>query len=197
MKLDQTIDIDVIDEVYNPSDDSYLLLRVIDPKPGESMLELGPGTGLISMHAAKAGAIVTAADINPHAIECTRRNAAANGVRIETVISDLFQNVKGNFDIIAFNPPYLPGSTRTTSWIEKSWSGGEDGAEVALKFLQEAWKHLTPGGRIYMILSSVGGLMSVVRAARERYESVMLEEHHMFFESIFAYRFKLRYSQNG
>ncbi|OGS56422.1 MAG: hypothetical protein A3K60_00250 [Euryarchaeota archaeon RBG_19FT_COMBO_56_21] len=197
MKLDQTIDIEVIDEVYDPSDDSYLLLRVVDPKPGESMLEIGPGTGLISIHAAKAGAIVTAADINPHAVECTRRNAVANGVRIETVKSDLFQNVKGNFDIIVFNPPYLPDSTRTTSWIEKSWSGGEDGAEVALKFLQEAWRHLAPGGRIYMILSSAGGLMSVVRAARERYESVMLEEQRMFFESIFAYRFKLRYSQNG
>ena len=197
MKLDNTIGIDVIEEVYNPSDDSYLLLKVIDPKPGETMLELGPGTGLISIHAAKAGARVTAADINPHAIECTRRNAAANGVRVETVKSDLFQDVKGNFDIIVFNPPYLPDSTKTTSWIEKAWSGGEDGAEVSLRFLQEAWKHLAPGGRIYMILSSAGGLMSVVRAARERYESEMLEEHRMFFESIFAYRFKTRYSQNG
>jgi len=39
--------------------------------------------------------------------------------------------------------------------------------------------------------------MSVVRAAKERYESVMLEEQRMFFESLFAYRLKLRYSQNG
>ncbi len=197
MKLDQTISIDVMDEVYNPSDDSYLLLKVIDPKPGETMLEMGPGTGLISIHAAKAGAIVTAVDINPHALECTRRNAAANNLRVETVKSDLFENVKGNFDIIAFNPPYLPGSTKTTSWIERSWSGGDDGGEVAVRFLEEAWKHLTPGGRIFVILSSAGGLMSVVRAARQRYESEMLEEHRMFFESLFAYRFKMRYSANG
>jgi len=197
VKLDPTISIEVMDDVYNPSDDSYLLLKVIDPKPEESMLEMGPGTGLISVHAAKAGAKVTAADINPHAVECTRRNAAANGVRLEAVKSDLFQNVTGNFDIIVFNPPYLPGSTQSTSWIEKSWSGGEDGAEVAVRFLQEAWKHLAPGGRIFMILSSAGGLMSVVRAAKERYESVMLEEQRMFFESLFAYRLKLRYSQNG
>ena len=194
--LDKAIDIDITDDVYNPSDDSYLLLKAIDPKPGELMLEMGSGSGLISIHAAKAGAKVTAVDINPYAVECTRRNAAKNGVRIETEKSDLFQNVKGNFDLIVFNPPYLPDSPRTTSWIEKSWSGGENGAEVAQKFLQEAWKHLAPGGRIYMILSSVGGLMSVVRAAKERYESVMLEEQRMFFESIFAYRFKIRYSAN-
>ena len=196
MNVDHRIDIDVMEEVYNPSDDSYLLLKVIDPKPNELMLEMGSGTGLISIHAAKVGAKVTAADINPHAVECTRRNAYKNGVRVETVESDLFQSVKGNFDLIVFNPPYLPGSTRTTSWIEKSWSGGEEGAEVARRFLQDAWKNLAPGGRIYMILSSVGGLMSVVRAARERYESEMLEERRMFFESIFAYRFKTRYSAN-
>lgn len=196
MKLDQTIDIDCTKEVYSPSDDSYLLLKVIDPRPGEAFLEVGSGTGIVSIHAAKAGAKVTAVDLNPHAVECTRRNAHRNDVRIEVTTSDLFQNVKGEFDIIAFNPPYLPGSTRTTSWIERSWAGGQEGSEVAQKFLEDAWKHLAPGGRIYMILSSAGGLMSVVRAAKERYESEMLEEQRMFFESIYAYRLRVRYSAN-
>ncbi len=193
MKLDASIEIDVLPEVYNPSDDSFLLLKVVDGvTSGKSILEMGPGTGLLSIHAAKLGARVTAADINPHAVECTIRNAARSGVRIEVVRSDLFEKVQGNYDVIVFNPPYLPGSASSTSWIERAWSGGDEGSEVAVRFLNEAWKHLSPGGSIFMILSSVGGLMSVLKSARERYDSEMLEEQHMFFESIYAYKFRLK-----
>lgn len=192
MNLDTSIEIDVGPEVYNPSDDSYLLLKVVDVSPEERFLEIGAGTGLLSIHAAKVGARVTAGDVNPHAVECTKRNAAKNSVRIDTVRSDLFEKVQGNYDVIVFNPPYLPGATTSTSWIERAWSGGDEGSETAVQFLNDAWKHLSPGGRIFMILSSVGGLMSVLKSARERYDSEMLEEQHMFFESIYAYRFRLK-----
>lgn len=192
MKLDTSIEIEIGPEVYNPSDDSYLLLKVVDVSPEERFLEMGPGTGLLSIHAAKLGAKVTAADVNPHAVECTKRNAAKNSVRIDTFKSDLFEKVQGNYDVIVFNPPYLPGAATSTSWIERAWSGGDEGSETAVQFLNDAWKHLSPGGRIFMILSSVGGLMSVLKSARERYDSEMLEEQHMFFESIYAYRFRLK-----
>jgi len=192
VKLDTSIEIEVGPEVYNPSDDSYLLLKVVDVSQEERFLEMGPGTGLLSIHAAKLGAIVTAADVNPHAVECTKRNAAKNSVRIDAFKSDLFEKVQGNYDVIVFNPPYLPGAATSTSWIERAWSGGDEGSETAIRFLNDAWKHLSPGGKIFMILSSVGGLMSVLKSARERYDSEMLEEQHMFFESIYAYRFRLK-----
>lgn len=192
VKLDTGLDISATPEVYNPSDDSFLLLKVVEVSPGQSFLEMGSGTGLVAIHAAKLGAKVTAADLNPHAVECTRRNAARNDARLEVVRSDLFDNVQGNFDVIAFNPPYLPTEGTSTSWMEKAWSGGDEGSETAVRFLVDAWKHLAPGGQIFMILSSIGGLMSVLKAAKERYESSMLIEQHMFFESIFAYRFTMR-----
>lgn len=192
VQLDARIDITLLPEVYNPSDDSYLLLKVIDVGPGETFLEIGPGSGLIALHAAKAGAKVTAADLNPSAVECTRRNAAKNGVRMNVVRSDLFEKVEGLFDVIAFNPPYLPSDGVTTSWMEKAWSGGGEGSETAVRFLAEAWRHLAPGGRIYMILSSIGGFMSVLKSAKERYDATMITEVHMFFESIFAYKFTLK-----
>jgi len=195
VRLDTSIDIVESPEVYVPSDDSYLLLKILQVSPGQRLLEMGCGTGLIALHAAKSGAIVSAADINPHAVECARRNAAKNDLRIQVVQSDLFEKVSGEFDVIAFNPPYLPDENRSTSWLERSWSGGGEGSEVAVRFLREAWKHLAPGGDIYLILSSIGGLMTVLRSARERYESVMLEEKHMFFESVYAYRMRLRSSQ--
>jgi release factor glutamine methyltransferase len=195
MELDHSLDI-MIDspEVYSPSDDSFLLLKVTNVSPGEHLLEMGCGSGLLSVHAAKAGAVVTAADMNPHAVECTRRNAARNNFRIDVVESDLFDKVKGEFDVIAFNPPYLPEETRSTSWIEKSWTGGTEGNEVVVRFLEDAWRHLAPGGRIYVILSSLGGFTTALKSAKTRYSSELLEERHMFFESIYAYMFKLRAS---
>jgi release factor glutamine methyltransferase len=189
VKLDRSIDIDVPSEVYNPSDDSYMLLRAVEVVPGQSLLEVGSGSGIVAIHAARLGAVVTAVDINPEAVECTRRNANRNGAKVKVFESDLFQKVSGYFDVIAFNPPYLPTETRTTSWIEKSWSGGEEGSETAVAFLERAWEHLAPGGRIYLVLSSIGGLMSVLKAAKPRYECEMIEEKHQFFESVFTYRF--------
>lgn len=192
MRLNHSIDIDLLPEVYDPSDDSYLLLKIVEVSPGDSLLEVGSGTGLVAIHAAKAGAKVTACDINPEAVECTRRNATKNSVRLKIVLSDLFEAIPGYFDVIAFNPPYLPGDNRSTSWIERSWAGGGKGSEVSIRFLQEAWRHLGPGGRIYMILSSLTGLTSVLKTAKERYDSELLEEQRMFFESLFAYRFTLK-----
>ncbi len=191
MNLDHSIDI-VIDssDVYSPSDDSFLLLKVTEVKPGERLLEMGCGSGLISLHAAKAGAEVTAVDINPFAVECTRRNASRNNLRVKTIESNLFERVEGDFDVIVFNPPYLPEETRSTSWIEKSWSGGEEGSEVAVQFLDVAWKHLLPGGRVYIILSSIGGFTTALKSAKPWYDSEILEEKRMFFESIYAYKFK-------
>jgi release factor glutamine methyltransferase len=193
VKLDTLIDVVVESkEVYAPNDDSYLLLKVIEVVPGERFLEIGCGSGLIALHAAKAGAEVVAADINPHAVECTKRNAARNNLRIESTIGDLFEKVEGYFDAIAFNPPYLPEETRSTSWLERSWSGGEEGSEIAARFLEEAWRHLAPGGRVYIILSSLGGFMTALKAAKGHYDSELIEEKHMFFESIYAYKLRPR-----
>ncbi|MCU0851938.1 MAG: methyltransferase [Thermoplasmata archaeon] len=196
VQIDHSIGLDVQEEVYNPSDDSYLLLKVVEVSPGDNFLDMGSGTGIIGIHAAKAGAKVICADHNPYAVECTRRNAARNEVRLEAVRSDLFESLSGLYDVIAFNPPYLPGKQSSTSWIERSWAGGEEGSELTIRFLEDAWRHLLPGGRIYVVLSSAGGFMSVLKAAKARYSAEMLEEHRMFFESIFAYRFAVRSSQS-
>jgi release factor glutamine methyltransferase len=192
VKIDHSVDIDLLPEVYNPSDDSYLLLDVTDPAPGEKFLEIGTGSGIIALHAAKAGARVTAVDINPHAVQCTRRNALKNDLKVNVFVSDLFENVAGLYDLIVFNPPYLPDEGAPTSWMERSWSGGSDGTEVGVRFLEDAWRYLAPRGRIFMILSSFGSLRTVLRSARERYDAEVVQEKHMFFESILAYKLTLK-----
>lgn len=188
MDVDMRIDIDIAAEVYNPCDDSFLLVKVLEVSPGERLLDMGTGTGIVALHAAKAGAWATAVDINPNAVACARTNALKNDLKVETLQSDLFEKVQGLYDIITFNPPYLPEKGTPSSWAERAWSGGADGAEVVVRFLEDAWRFLAPGGRIYIILSSFGSIRTVLRTAKQRYDVEMVEEKHMFFESILAYR---------
>lgn len=175
--------------MYNPSDDSYLILKVTEVAPGQRLLDMGTGSGIVALHAAKIGSSVTAVDINPNAVQCARSNALRNDLKMDVVEGDLFEKVPGLFDVIVFNPPYLPDDDGPPSWMEKAWAGGADGTDVIVRFLDQAWRHLSPKGEIFIILSSLGGLRSVLRAAKGVYETEMIEEKHMFFESIFAYRF--------
>src|SRR3989338_1117492 len=104
------VELDVPERVYYPREDSELLAKVIDSLDlkGKAVLETGCGSGFLSILMAKKCADVTAVDINTEAVEITGKNAAANGAKINTFISDLFSAVGGTFDIIVFNPPYLP-----------------------------------------------------------------------------------------
>jgi len=78
------------------------------PLKGRSFIEVGCGTGLISLAAARAGAVVTAVDISPQAIAATQKNFLANGLKGEVLLSDLFTNLQGRkFDVAVINPPYF------------------------------------------------------------------------------------------
>ena len=84
---------------------------------------MGCGTGIISVFAAKKGAKVTASDVNEKAIENTIFNAQQNQVQVNTVLSDLFLNLKDQlFDYIVINPPYYPKEPLNNT--EKAWYCG-------------------------------------------------------------------------
>lgn len=138
--------------VYRPSDDTFLMLECLIVKRGEKVLEMGCGSGFISIHMAALGAEVTAADINPAAVTCTENNAARNGLRVRTVRSDLFSDLDGVYDLIIFNPPYLPVDDE--GMLEAAWAGGRGGLEVLRQFLKEAQSFLAPNGRILILISS-------------------------------------------
>lgn len=127
-------------------------MECVEVSKGDSVLEVGCGTGIISIHCARSGAKVTAVDINPRAVECTRENAKLNGIDIVVLSSDLFEVVEGRFDLIIFNPPYLPVSEEGA--LEKAWAGGEGGIKVVDKFLDGVMDHLTTNGRMLLLVSS-------------------------------------------
>jgi release factor glutamine methyltransferase len=123
------IDLLVEPGVFHPGyfySTKYLLehLSQLDLK-SKSLLELGCGSGLISIHAAKQGAVVTSSDINKTALSALERNARANHVDLTILHSDLFGNLPQiKFDVIVINPPYYKGAPKTEG--QYAWYCGEN-----------------------------------------------------------------------
>ncbi|MEF8880573.1 MAG: HemK2/MTQ2 family protein methyltransferase [Candidatus Nanohaloarchaea archaeon] len=119
--------------IYVPREDSYVLNDYIKKLElhQKDFLEIGVGSGLIIESAREKGAQVTASDINEEAL-----NQLDSGIK--TFKSDLFQNIEGRYDLIVFNPPYLPGEKKETEIDgSETWYGGKKGIEVSERFLDK------------------------------------------------------------
>jgi release factor glutamine methyltransferase len=104
------------------------LLRFLAGQPlkGRSFLELGAGSGLISLFVAQQGATVTATDVNPAAVDCLHRNRALNYAVLEIAHSDLYAGLpQQTFDIVAVNPPYYRKQPLTDA--DRAWYCGAHG----------------------------------------------------------------------
>jgi len=110
----------------------------------KKVLDVGTGSGLLALFAAQRGAVVTALDINPKAIETARRNAATNGLSLSVVESDLFDKLPPQtFDIVLINPPYYPRPPRDAA--ERAFFAGENW-EYFEKLFRQLPHHLNPSG---------------------------------------------------
>jgi len=153
--------------VYEPAEDSLLLAENLDVKPGSTVLDVGCGSGFLGLVAARTAGTVISVDINSRAVECTGQNARLNSAtNLEARKSDLFSNVTETFDLIIFNPPYLPTEEGEPSdEMSLAWDGGRSGREVIDRFLAGVSGHLNPGGRVVTLgssLSDYGKTISVL-----------------------------------
>ena len=152
----EDINITNFEGVYEPAEDSWLMSRHIPNFEG-NVLEVGSGTGIISIHLARRGHQVTAVDLNPKAVQATKFNAKNNKVNIEVLESNLFSSVQNRrFDTIVCNPPYLPPTEDYDDpELALAVEGGASGSEFTINLLTQAKKYLNPNGSIYMILSNL------------------------------------------
>ena len=137
----EDIRLEIPPQVFHPGffTSTQLLLQYINrlPVQGKNLLELGAGSGLIAIQAAKKGAVVTATDINPVAIEHLQINCLQNNVSLEIIQSDLFADIPSQlFDIIAINPPYYKKEPVTHQ--DYAWYCGENGEYFSRLFGQLA-----------------------------------------------------------
>ncbi|MBS1742134.1 MAG: methyltransferase [Bacteroidetes bacterium] len=141
-------------EVFHPGffSSTQLLLQFLlkQPVDKKNFLELGCGSGLISMVIAGKGARVTATDINPIATAQLIKNCKQNNCLIQVIESNLFGNIPlQQFDIIAINPPYYKRNPQQPK--EYAWFCGEDGSYFSGLFSSLA-QYMHDQTNVYMIL---------------------------------------------
>lgn len=204
------------EKVYSPSDDTYLLLDYFNTnittekldglKLGEvhNILDMGTGTGIIAIFfqllRRKLNAFtpqIFASDILEEAIICAKRNENFYDFTepITFIKSDLFMSFpskwKHKFEIITFNPPYLPSFEYNQSFEKKKedlgWDGGIEGYELFLRFLEDVPDYLNPNedSRVYYISSSRVDLQTFHNLIEKKgFENKILDKTHIFFEDI-------------
>jgi len=182
-------------KVYEPSDDTFLIADCLEVKEGARILDLGTGCGILGILAAERAERIIGIDINPHAVRCAKANAKTNGIegKMDLVRGDLFQPLKSDekFDLILFNPPYLPTPEREgrRGWLEKAWSGGPSGRRVIDRFLFEAPRHLTQEGVILLTQSDLSNIKRTLAILeRKGLKTEILDELKFPFETIFLLR---------
>ena len=164
--------------IYEPAEDSFLLKKQLKNfiKKGMKVLDVGTGSGIQAIEAKKLGADVLASDINP---ECLK-------LEVETVQSDLFENIAEKFDIIIFNPPYLPEEPLEPEDSKLSTTGGKRGNEILIRFLGQARAHLNPNGKILIVFSSLTPDMDII-LEELNYKFKKLDEEKIDFEKLYVY----------
>jgi release factor glutamine methyltransferase len=125
----------------------------------KTVLELGAGTGIISILAARMGANVYASDISSKAVENIKLNSAINNVQINIIISDLFKNIPDmKFDYIIINPPYYDRDPKEEE--EYAWFCGNK-FEYFKSLFNSLSNYIGKDSKVFMILSEVCDLHKI------------------------------------
>lgn len=182
--------ISVFEDVYEPSEDTFLLLKLIDRIGGGFSvgLDMGCGTGVAGLYALYKGYVkrVFFTDINPNAVYNTVYNLLLNGFehRGITIYSDRSNPLRrGVIDIVFSNPPYLPGEPRDI--YDEALLAGVKGYERVVSFIDEAYRVLRRGGYLLIIFSSLSGEDIVFKyLVGKGFRVVDVLREHYFFEDI-------------
>ncbi len=141
--------------LYQPAEDSFFFSEFLKKELKKlknrnlKFLDIGTGSGILAETASsfiKKENIFTV-DINLEAVKLLKQKG------FKSIKSDLFSNVVGKFDIIVFNAPYLPKDKREPKNSQRETTGGTQGDEISLKFLEQARLHLNKKGKIFLLVS--------------------------------------------
>ena len=175
-------------EVYPPAEDTFLLIDNLILNENMDVLEIGGGTGIVSIAAAIKAKNVDVCDINPHAIKCIKHNIKLNNCKnINIIRSDLFENIDKHYDLILFNTPYLPvdEEEHVDDEYSKAWDGGADGRKVIDRFIKEAKNYLKEDGIIQLVQSSLSDNQKSIEMLEEQgFNAQITAIEHIFFEDI-------------
>jgi HemK-related putative methylase len=183
------------ESIYQPAEDSFLMAEflkkriplILKENPDAKIFEMGPGSGINLKAVLQEGVKkknIFSADINSKAVEHCKK------LGFNCVKSNLFQKTAKTrkYDVIIFNPPYLPDDPREPESSKTATTGGEKGNEIIVEFLQQAKAHLNEGGVVFVITSSRS---EGVDFEGMDYDAKEMARKFLFYEKLFLWELVL------
>jgi release factor glutamine methyltransferase len=158
---------------------------------GKRILDMGTGSGILALHAAAGGGLVTAVDISPAALACAKSNAQLNGLGDNIVFlqSDLFDSISrsSRFDAILWNPPFYP--SEPVNDADRAWKAGTS-YRVIDRFASTVRPFLSPGGTVTLILSAFVDVPMILSMFRgQGFTYLCVQTRRRIAEQFFIYEF--------
>lgn len=173
--------------VYEPREDSYFLQEWVAKLARGHVLDMGTGSGIQALTALESAAKVTAVDIDEEAVANLRLMAQRQHMsNLVVKPSNLFSNVRGKFDLIVFNPPYLPSDPRVP---DAALDGGPNGWETIAAFLKGAPTFLRKDAHILLLFSSLTNQLRINDLIRrQKLQFDQLAKMNLEFEELYIYK---------
>lgn len=173
------MDLTASDTTFLPSTISQLVASVLDVREGDVVIDVGCGTGVLGIIAAKLGAgSVYGVDASPDVVEVATANATAHGVaeRMEFFHGDLFDPISESVmaDVIIGDVSGIPDDLAADSgWFPSRTGGGPSGAELPIRMLQQARRRLREGGRLFLPTGTLQDENAILDAARSAFATLV------------------------
>ncbi len=179
-----------VGDVYRPSDDTWLALKLLDslkPKAG-LCVDLGCGSGILGLYGLIKGYCerTVFVDIDEDALATTLRNIPLNNAQARSIVVSSDNAVlHGAADLVLANPPYLPAAEGKV--LDAATEGGVHGYEAVLHFINVAHEVLRPGGLLILVYSSLSNQLVVEEhLSRKGFTMVAFTSKNMFYETLYV-----------
>jgi SAM-dependent methyltransferase len=168
--------------VFAPTHTSRTIAEALEIQPGDTVIDVGCGSGVLSFVAERLGAgRVIGVDLSPEAVEIAGRNAERLGVadRVEFRVGDLLEPVRGvQADVIIGDVSGIPDDIAAVAgWFPDGRAGGPTGAELPAAMLESVRESgcLRPGGRLYLPTGTIQAEGRILEVARRIFGAANLQ----------------------
>jgi release factor glutamine methyltransferase len=171
--------------MYIPDVDSFLLIDSIKDYSGQSALEIGTGTGIVSRFLLKNFKYVVSTDIDYNSLLYCKKH---NNSKINFICCDATTAISSKFDLIVSNPPYLPND----QFYDKTIHGGKTGIEKSIHFIHCSISNLEKYGHIILIVSSLSDISKLDRFIYEKkMNRKIINKKKLFYEILYVYELSI------
>ena len=167
--------------MYKPNLDSFLLIDSIKNYFGDSALEIGTGSGIVSEFLSRYFKNVVATDIDFKSLLYSKINTNS---KITLICCDATTAISGKFDLIVSNPPYLPND----SFYDSTIHGGITGIEKTIHFIESGITNLKKHGYIILIVSSLSDTLKIDKyICKKKLSKKIINKKKLFSETLYVY----------